>query len=417
MREGNGGRWTSRRRWTRGGRNRSNGEIKTVAGKPEIEPFAIHVEDAVLEDLKERLRRTRFPNPMKDTGWEVGTPVAYMKELVDYWLNEYDWRKWEAELNRFDHFRTNVGSERIHFIHEKGSGPNPMPLILSHGWPGSVFEFSQMIEPLAHPERFGGKVEDAFDVVVPSLPGYGFSSMPQKPTGPRATAALWNELMTENLGYKKYAAQGGDWGAFITGWLGFNHGENVLGIHLNRIGPDTGPDVSDPPLSDEEKNWIEGVRKTRIDVAAYSHQHTTRPQSLAYGLNDSPAGLAAWIVEKYYAWSDIGGDLESVYTKDQLLTAVTIYWVTGTIHSSIWFYRAVQLAGDRRLPAGRRVEVPTGFAFFPVDLQPQPPRSWWERAYNLTRWTDMKKGGHFAALEQPEALTRDIRAFFRGLRG
>ncbi|MGB1547084.1 MAG: alpha/beta fold hydrolase, partial [Alphaproteobacteria bacterium] len=296
------------------------------------------------------------------------------------------------------------------------SGPKPMPLILSHGWPGSVFEFAEIIEPLAHPERFGGKVEDAFDVVVPSLPGYGFSSFPEKPTGPRATAALWNELMTEKLGYTKYAAQGGDWGAFITGWLGFNHAENVIGIHLNRMGPDTGPDPSGAPLNEEEKNWIASVRKIRVDVAAYSHQHTTRPQSLAYGLNDSPVGLAAWMIEKYHAWSDVKGDLESVYTKDQLLTAVTIYWVTETINSSIWFYRAVQLAGDRRFPEGKRVEVPTGFAFFPVDLQPQPPRSWWDRAYNVVHWTEMPKGGHFAALEQPEGLTQDIRAFFRPLR-
>ena len=388
-----------------------------MAGKSEIEPFTIHAEDAVLEDLKGRLKRTRWPSAPKGAGWESGTPVAYMKELVDYWLHAYDWRKWEAELNRFDHFRVAVSDERIHFIHEKGSGRKPLPLILSHGWPGSFFEFLEVIDPLAHPERCGGDIEDAFDVIVPSLPGYGFSSIPENPPGPRATAELWHELMTEKLGFASYAAQGGDWGAFITAWLAFNHAEELVGIHLNRIGPDSGPEVSDPSMSEEEKAWIEAVRKRRREVAAYSQQHTTRPQSLAYGLNDSPAGLAAWIVEKFYAWSDIGGDIESVYTKDQLLTNVMIYWVTGTINSANWFYRAVQLAGNRRLPEGKRIEVPTGFAYFPVDLHPQPPRSWWERAYNLTRWTEMGKGGHFAALERPQALVEEIRAFFRPLRG
>jgi len=387
-----------------------------VVVKAKIEPFVIHIEDAVLDDLKARLKRTRWPNAPKEAGWEAGTPVAYLKELVDYWLHTYDWRKWEAELNRFDHFRVLVGDEHIHFIHEKGSGPEPLPLLISHGWPGSVFEFLEVIEPLAHPERFGGNVRDAFDVIVPSLPGYGFSSIPENPLGPQATAELWHELMTKKLGYASYAAQGGDWGAFITAWLAFNHAEEVVGIHLNRIGPDTGPNVSSPPLSEEEKAWIETVRKTRVEVAAYSHQHSTRPQSLAYGLNDSPVGLAGWIVEKFYAWSDIGGDLESVYKKDQLLTNVMIYWVTGTINSANWFYRAVQLAGDRQLPEGKRVEVPTGFAYFPVDLHAQPPRSWWERAYNLTRWTKMEKGGHFASLEQPQELIEEVRAFFRPLR-
>ncbi len=382
---------------------------------PKIEPFRIDIETSVLDDLKQRLRNTRWPSAPKDAGWESGTPIAYMKELVAYWLDEYDWRKWEAELNRFDHFHSNVGDERIHFILEKGSGPNPMPLLITHGWPGSIFEFMEIIEPLAHPERFGGKVEDAFDVIVPSLPGYGFSAIPEQPIGPQATAELWHSLMTENLGYTKYAAQGGDWGGFVTSWIGAKYGASLFGIHLNRIGADTGAKVTPPP-TEEEKAWIANTRKTRMDVTAYSQLHTTRPQSLGYGLNDSPVGLAAWIVEKFYAWSDINGDLQSVYTKDQLLTNIMIYWVTGTINSANWFYRAVLLAGDRYFPEGTRVHVPTGFAFFPVDLQPQPPRSWWERAYNLQRWTEMKKGGHFAALEQPQALIEDIRAFFHDLR-
>jgi len=380
-----------------------------------LTPFTIHVEDAVLEDLQARLRRTRWPSAPKDADWESGTPLSYMKELVAYWIDEYDWRKWEAKLNRFDHFHAPVQGERIHFIYEKGSGANPMPLLVTHGWPGSIVEFMEIIEPLAHPERFGGNAEDGFDVVVPSLPGYGFSSIPERPPGPKATAALWHALMTENLGYTKYAAQGGDWGAFVTSWIGAEYGDSLFGIHLNRIGADTGAKPTPAP-TEEEKAWIQSVRKTRQDVAAYSQQHSTRPQSLGYGLNDSPAGLAAWIVEKFYAWSDVDGDLESVYTKDELLTNVMIYWVTGTINSANWFYRAVLLSGNRTFPEGVRVDVPTGFAFFPVDLQPQPPRSWWERAYNLQRWTEMKKGGHFAAFEQPEALVADIRAFFRGLR-
>lgn len=387
-----------------------------MTAEPNIQPFSIHIEEAVLEDLKARLRQTRWPSAPKDAGWESGTPVAYMKELVAYWLDGYDWRKTEAAINRFDHFHTNVNDQRIHFIHEKGSGPNPMPLLITHGWPGSFFEFMDVIEPLAHPERFGGNVKDAFDVIVPSLPGYGFSAIPEHPVGPRATAGLWQQLMTENLGYKKYAAQGGDWGAFVTSWIGAEYGPSLYGIHLNRIGPDTGAKVTAPPPTEEEKAWIKSVRKTRLDVAAYSQLHSTRPQSLAYGLNDSPAGLAAWIVEKFYAWSDIKGDLESVYTKDTLLGNIMLYWVTGTINSANWFYRAVQLSEDRFFPQGTRVDVPTGFAFFPVDLQPQPPRSWWERVYNLQRWTQMKKGGHFAAFEQPQALVEDIRAFFGELR-
>lgn len=384
--------------------------------KPGIEPFTIHVEDAVLKDLKARLERTRWPGAPEGAGWESGTPLAYLKELLDYWAHAYDWRQAEARLNRFDHFHARVGGERIHFVYEKGSGTQALPLVLTHGWPGSFFEFMGVLEPLAHPERFGGEVEDAFDVVIPSLPGYGFSSIPKRALGPRPTAALWKELMTERLSYPKFGAQGGDWGAFVTSWLAADHGAHLLGIHLNRLGIDTGPEVASPPLTKEEKAWIAAVRASRTEVAAYSLQHTTRPQSLGYGLTDSPAGLAGWIVEKFHAWSDIGPDLESVYTKDQLLTNLMIYWVTGTINSANWFYRAVHLGKERRLPKGKRITVPTGFAHFPVDLHAQPPRAWWERAYNLVHWTEMKKGGHFAALEQPEALVRDIRAFFRPLR-
>jgi microsomal epoxide hydrolase len=379
-----------------------------------VRPFRIEVADDVLADLRERLGRVRWPDEAPGAAWAYGTSLSYMKELVAYWRDTYDWRAAEARLNERRHFTAPVGGIDVHFIHEPGVGPRPFPLLLSHGWPGSIAEFQELIPRLTDPARFGGRAEDAFTVVAPSLPGYTFSFRPDQPRfGVAEIADVFATLMTDVLGYPRFAAQGGDWGAFVTAVLGLKYPERLAGIHVNLLA--VRRDVTAPANPDaEERRFLGQLRHWQREETGYQWIQGTRPQTLAFGLTDSPAGLAAWIVEKFRAWSDCDGDVERCFSKDVLLTNVMLYWVTGAINSSFWPYYA-RMHGPWPLPDGRRIEVPTGYAAFPREIL-TPPRAWAERVYNIQRWTAMERGGHFAALEQPDALAGDIRDFFRPLR-
>ena len=379
-----------------------------------IKPFHLDVPDETLTAIRDGVRR--FPwSAMADLeGWEHGANLGYMRELCAYWLDGFDWRAQEARINAFEHFTAPVDGADIHFIHEKGSGPDPMPLIISHGWPGSVVEFLDVIAPLAHPERFGGRAEDAFDVVAPSLPGFGFSAKPERPMGPRAMAGGFNTLMTDVLGYGGYLAQGGDWGGAISSWLGFDHAPACRAIHVNIMTMRP----PGPPEGADEEAWAARFEIEQVMEEGYRTQQATKPQSLSYAMADSPVGVAAWIVEKFQSWSDTDGDdIESAHTKDALLTNIMVYLVTRTFDTASWIYFGRREEGGRVLsPEGRRVEVPTACALFPEELLSWPPRSYVERVYNVAQWTEMPRGGHFAAMEEPDLLLGDIRAFARTLR-
>jgi len=379
-----------------------------------ITPFQYHVSDAVLDDIRSRVINYPWHEMPDDGGWEYGTNMNYLKKLCAYWVDEFDWRAQEAHINSFSHFKAPVDGIDMHFIREEGSGPNPMPLVISHGWPGSVAEFFDLIEPLAHPEKFGGNVEDAFTVIAPSLPGFGFSGRPPRPYGPRKMANVFNSLMTNTLGYESYLAQGGDWGGAICSWLGYDHAPACSAIHINVLTMRH----PDGPQTPEEETWSEQFDRDQIMQNGYRTQQATRPQTLSYAMMDSPVGIAAWLVEKFNSWSDVeNNDIESVYSKDELLTNIMIYITTRTFNSASWIYYGRREEGGRILsPEGHRVEVPTGCAIFPAEMLNWPPRSYAERIYNIQHWTEMPRGGHFAAMEEPEMLLNDIRKFARTLR-
>ncbi len=379
-----------------------------------IKSFRIDVPEQTLAHIRDRVAAYPWHEMPDDGGWAYGTNLDYMKELCAYWVNEFDWRKQEAMINRFSHFIAPVDGIDIHYIHEKGSGPNPMPLIISHGWPGSIVEFMNVIEPLAHPERFGGDINDAFDVVAPSLPGFGFSGRPPRPYGPRKMAGVFNTLMTDVLGYDSYLAQGGDWGGAISSWLGFDHAPACKAIHINILTMRTPGE----PQTPEEVAWAAKFDRDQVMEDGYRTQQATRPQTLSYGMMDSPVGVAAWIIEKFHSWSDIvGDDIESAHTKDELLTNIMVYIVTETFNTASWIYYGRREEGGRVLsPEGKRVEVPTGCALFPAEMLAWPPRSYVERLYNVQHWTEMPRGGHFGAMEEPELMIEDVRAFARQLR-
>jgi pimeloyl-ACP methyl ester carboxylesterase len=380
-----------------------------------IQSFRIAVPDAVLADLKERLTRTRFPDEVNDADWSYGTSLAYLKELVEYWRTGYDWRAAESELNRWPQFKADVDGLGIHFIHQRGKGPEPLPLLLSHGWPGSIAEFTKVLGPLTDPAAHGGDATDAFDVVAPSLPGYGFSDHAREPgMHPGKIADLFAALM-DQLGYPRFAAQGGDWGAIVTTCLGAQHAKRLVGLHLNMVVAFP-PDEANPAagLSEQEMIALMEMQRFLNEETGYQRIQGTKPQTLGYALNDSPAGLAAWIVEKFRTWSDCHGSVESRFSKDELLTNIMIYWVTESAPSSIRLYCEAMRSGMFP-PRGLRIEVPTGCAIFPREMF-RPPRAWAEKAYNVQRWSQLPAGGHFAAMEEPGLLVDEIRAFFRPLR-
>ena len=379
-----------------------------------IKPFTVSVPGSTLEEIYNKIKNYPWKEMPNLDGWEYGSNLNYMKDFSKYWISNFDWKKQESEINKFSNFITNVNDIDIHFIKEKGSGSNPMPLLMLHGWPGSIVEFLHIIEKLAHPERFGGKEEDAFDVIVPSLPGFGFSGCPSSPIGPRKMAEIFNKLMTKNLGYKNYLSQGGDWGATISNWLGYDHSKSCSGIHLNCLTMRH----PDGPQTKEEKNWEERFTKDQIMQEGYRTQQATKPQTLSYAMMDSPVGVAAWILEKFYSWSDIkNNNIESVYSKDILLANIMVYLVSNTFNTSSWIYFGRREEGGRFFPKNfHRIEVPTGVAIFPKEMSEWPPRSYVERIFNIKHWTKMPNGGHFAALEQPELLVNDIRVFAQTLR-
>jgi epoxide hydrolase len=377
-----------------------------------IERFEIRVDDSLLADLRTRLERTRIPDQIPDTGWEYGIPLDYLRELVEHWHGSYDWRAEEARLNELEHFRTTVDGQSIHFIHARSEHTEALPLLLTHGWPGSVVEFLDVIERLTAPEAYGGRASDAFHVVAPSLPGYGFSG----PTSARGwnvqrVARAFVELMAR-LGYSRYGAQGGDWGAQVATGIGALDPDHCAAIHLNM--PIGAPPEERIPLTDEDKADLAAMQSFQRGESGYALEQATKPQTLGVGLNDSPAGLLAWIVEKFRTWSDCDGDPENVFTRNQLITNVMIYWVTQTITSSARLYWEHQHTGSAEA-VPEFVGVPTGVARYPKEVV-RFPRSWVERRYNVTHWAEMPRGGHFAAMEQPALFTDDVRAFFRTVR-
>jgi epoxide hydrolase len=374
-------------------------------------PFTIAIPSATLDDLRQRLERARWPDPSPGYGWNQGTDLAYLQGLVETWRTEFDWLQQEARLNAFPQFTAEVDGLRLHFLHVRSPHASARPLLLLHGWPGNVFEFVKLIPRLVEPEKCGGRAGDALHVVAPSLPGYGFSAAPRAPGGsPRQFAGSMHRLMTEVLEYRSYFAQGGDWGSVIASWLALDRADAVRALHLNMMGlrPNLAP--GGEPLSPEEQEFFERAKTLRSEELAYQAIQGTRPQTLGYGLHDSPVGLAAWLVEKFRAWSDCGGDVERALTREEILTLITTYWVTGTITSSLRLYFEFRASRDALAP-GQRVEVPVGFADFPREIL-RVPRALAERAYRIVRWTAMPRGGHFAALEQPELLARDLWAFF-----
>ncbi len=379
-----------------------------------IKPFKINISNDVLESIYNKVKKYPWHEMPNDGDWQYGTNLNYMKEISKYWVNEFNWRKHEAEINKFSNFKTIINDIDLHFIHEKGSGLNPMPLLLCHGWPGSIVEFFKIIEQLAHPERFGGKEEDSFDVIVPSLPGFGFSGRSSRPIGPRKMADILNSLMVKELNYKNYLAQGGDFGGAISTWLGYDYPKTCSAIHINIMIVRHG----DGPQTKEEKDWEVRFEKDQLMENGYRIQQATKPQTLSYAMMDSPIGVAAWMIEKMNGWSDIkSNDIESVYSKDTLLKNIMVYLVTKTFNTASWIYYGRREEGGRFLPKdGHRIEVPTAAALFPKEYLEWPPKSYAERIYNIKRWTKMPKGGHFAALEQPDLLIKDIREFAKTLR-
>jgi pimeloyl-ACP methyl ester carboxylesterase len=379
------------------------------------ERFTLTIPDNKLSDLRERLARSRFPDQAPGPPWAYGTDVLWMQELVEYWRDRFDWRSQEARLNAFTQYTVRFDDIDLHFLHVPGNGPGPFPLLLSHGWPGSVFEFLEIIPRLTDPARFGGDANDAFTVIAPSLPGYGLSFKPgQRRFGVEEIADCLARLMTDVLGYSRFGAQGGDWGSFVTARMGYTHPDRVAGIHLNLMPVRRDASMLANPTA-EERRYLQELQIWLKEETGYQWIQGTRPQTLSFGLTDSPVGLAAWIIEKFRAWSDCKGDLETVFSKDALLANISLYWFTEAIGSSFWPYYA-RMHRPWPIPDGEIVSVPTGYCEFPCEIL-RPPRSIAERTFaNIIRWSVMDRGGHFAAMEQPETLAKEVTNFFRPIR-
>jgi pimeloyl-ACP methyl ester carboxylesterase len=380
-----------------------------------IQPFSIPYSATAVEDLHTRLAHTRWPDQIAGSGWTYGGDLTYTQQICRYWREGFDWKAQVEMLSTFHHYRYDADGVGIHFIHERGRGPAPTPLVITHGWPGSFLEMLKIIPLLTDPAHYGADPADSFDVIVPSLPGFGFSDRPaQSGMNTFRIADLWAGLM-KKLGYERFAAQGGDFGASVSTILGLRHADRMLGIHLNYIPGSYRPYLEPGTrIAEAEQAFLDDEQRWYDQYGGYSHLQETTPLTAAYGLNDSPAALAAWIVEKYRDWADCDGDVERRFTKDELLSNVTLYWMTETIHSSCRLYYETRKA-PLHFRKGDYVQVPCAVAFFPREA-PFPPRQWIEHGYNIQHWTDMPRGGHFAAAEEPELLAKDIRSFFRRVR-
>ncbi|THD55092.1 epoxide hydrolase family protein [Phenylobacterium sp.] len=381
---------------------------------PTIKPFEVSWREAEVEAVLQRVRSYPWPPaPEVPDGWAYGCDGAWLRGLCDHWTDAYDWRAAMAELNRFPQFTARVEDFDLHFLHVVGEAGGCRPLILTHGWPGSHYEFWGAIEKLAFPSRFGGTASDAFDLIVPSLPGFGFSSKPTRPVGQRTTARLFNSLMTEVLGYESYLAQGGDWGAMVTSWLGRDHAAHARAIHLNMLGfrPHGGPQ------GEAEIAWAQRQAGMMDIMGAYFRLQVSKPQSIAWMGAGNPVGQAAWIAERFHDWSDLSlRSLDEAYGKDALLTNIMLYVMTDSFTTGAWYYRGLVEEGGLAFQPGERLETPTAFANFPGEpLYQAPPRSFAERAYNIVRWTDMPRGGHFAAMEEPDLFVDEVRDWARSL--
>jgi pimeloyl-ACP methyl ester carboxylesterase len=382
----------------------------------QIESFQVSIPQEVLDDLRLRLERTRWPDEVHESGWRYGANLGYMKELTDYWLTKFDWRAQEKRINSLANYQAVVGDSRLHFIHERGKGPNPIPLLVTHGWPSSFVEMLEIIPLLTDPANHGGKASDSFDVIVPSVPGYGFSERPLQAGMTRWRAAGIFAKLMDGLGYKKFGLHANDIGAVISGWLAFDHPDRVIGFHtMMPTFPPPSFDETQPPMSEAEKVFQTFVTAWDQDEGGYNALQSTRPQTLGYGLNDSPVGMMAWIVEKWRTWTDPNGNIEDYFSKDELLTNVMIYWITESINSANRSY--YERAHDARiLSSNDKIRVPTGIALT-MEAVERAPREWVERRYaDIRRWTEFPSGGHFLAAENPEMLAAEIREFFRQFR-
>lgn len=375
-------------------------------------PFQIAIPEADIADLKARLARTRWPDAVENADWRYGTDLDFLKELVAHWRDHFDWRAAEARLNTFPQFIADIDGHAIHFLHVKGKGPKPLPLLITHGWPSSVAEFQKIIPRLTDPASHGGRAEDSFDVIAPSLPGFGFSARPtQSGLSSAAATHIIAKLMTDVLGHRRFFAHGGDIGGGITNRLGRLYGDRVAAIHTMVAAPVA--DTTNPPPTDAEKAWLKTVDAWEADEGAYGHQQRTRPESLGYGLNDSPAGLAAWVVEKWRSWSDCNGDVLSRFTMDELLTNISVYWFTQTITSSMRMYFESAHAHEPKAPP--RIGVPARIFLTREEVERAPPE-YAARTYTNFSYGLAPAGGHFLAAEEPELLAEDMRSWFRQFR-
>lgn len=384
--------------------------LAQTAAEDRVRPFTVKWDDTKLQRILNKVRDYQFPVEPVSAGWRYGCDPAFLKSLCEYWVKDFDPVKAVAELNRYPQFMTNVDGIDLHFIHIVGEARGKRPLLMSHGWPGSVFEFWQATERLAYPSKFGGNSTDAFDLVIPSLPGFGSSGKPKRPMGARSTAKLFDTLMRTRLGYNTYMAQGGDWGAGVVGWLALDHAESLRAIHLNLL------IVSPQTASGDSAEQVYATSHAEYEsrLGAYYQLQSTKPHSLAYAMADNPVGQAAWLVERFHDWSDLRDrSFETVFSKDQLLTSVMIYIMNDAFASAAWYYTGGRMEQVTQMPVGRRVEVPTGFSAYPDSRSPNPPRSLIERGYNLKYWKVMEQGGHFAAMEVPDAFIRDIQEWGR----
>lgn len=380
----------------------------TKVNKKMIKPYSVFVHQEILDDLNLRIKNTRWPDEINNSDWNFGASLSYMKELSSYWLNDFSWRKIEHEINTFPNFIADIDGHQVHFIHIKGKGEKSTPLIITHGWPGSIIEMLKLIPLLTNNKNC------SFDLVIPSVIGFGFSSKcVENGCDNTYVAEIWHKLMLM-LGYDKYAAQGGDIGSGISTRLAMNYPDNIIGIHLNYVSDSFKPYMSEEELSEDAIKYIQGLEEWASREAGYAYIQSTKPITLAYGLNDSPIGLCAWIIEKFNSWSDNEGNLENIFTKDEILANVTLYWVTQSIHSSIRIYNE-NSKNPMKFGINDFVTPPVAYANFPKELS-RPPKAYMSKGYNVKQWTNMPKGGHFAAMEKPELLAEDIIKFFKSIK-